>query len=1354
MKIALVATFCGLAIGCASGPRSRSVTPKAAKAPALSVKTDDSKRELGIEMLQRTQRISFDDKGRARLESKRVFVIRSKRALQRWAMVRIGWRPAFEKRPIVEASVVSPGGKRVALDPATLSTSSVSQKRNVLSDGRVLRAPLPALQVGSTVHVRLVSQEEQPMMVGGGVHSLNLGGIETGRLSVEIVAPTRLPLRYLVEGCKLSPVSDRTRAGLRTIRFAARNFKPKLVFEHDTTPHLVDGPQISVSTVASWQQAARGYYQQVSSRLRDSKLRALLAGIDRSQKRRVVVKKLLARIHAKVRYTSLALGRAAIVPQRPHRTLARGYGDCKDKSALLVAALAELGIEAHMALVRSGSMDIQPALPGIDHFNHAIVYLPGQRPLWVDPGSGVAAPGHLPPSVQDRWALVIRPSTTKLIKTAASNERQNLYRETRTIAMQANGATQITEHCESLGSIGYYRRLALLRHSERARKKGIARYVSRSYQGGKLLSIVRDSGDDRYLLHFKGEGQLLHFGENAISRQLDVFGTLTEFLPASLKRYAKANPERKKRKHDLYVDTPFTAVLTYRLLPPAGFVLSRKPSTRSLRWGPARFGRTVVPHKKGRGVDVVYSLSVPRRFSPADVERFGEGFFAWGEESRPTVVFEHEGHQLLKKNKPLAAMKAYRQLIAPNSSQPAHRSLYALQLLSMGFRDEAVKQARIASGAEKKHWFAPYVLGVCLMRDWIGQPLRPGYARAEALAALRQAVKRAPDLIVPRATLAGLLQRDERGHLLVSSEKEMVEAVSHLEKIAQKHPRHSAADDIAANLLVRGKVEQATKWLRGKSLTLTRRQLWLASALMAGDGKQAVTEFRRLAARGQPGKLLFGATAFVLKARRYREMDRFYRALLAYKPELKKDKRTAMALALFQRLDSWQQQKRRLRRGPELVVKELVTAAYLGQRRYRKLMHPLSGSVKEKFRHIARKRLRAAIEPLARFWFSGADNFALDIFWTLEAKVEGDATRGYAVSLYFAKLPEHVVLRFFVAKHRGALRVVSHSGMAPLIAPWMQRQLTRRRYSALGHASRWLASQLAARQSLATLWDTSRNPTRLQVRAFVGGTLLSVDDRRGVKLLERALEGRLSPFSKRMARRMLAKYYLRSKAARRLMALLPRIAEDDPRLALRLRLSGWIMAKQHLKAERWARRRMSSHPRDYFVAELLASMQAKRGRYRDAVRVLDKLLAAKPDDATKANALNNRAWYALFGAKVGAEVVEQAERSNALRKGKSSDSKNTLAAVLAHTGNVRRAYRMLLESMDADNPDEADWFVRGRIAESLGLAKVAQRSYVNALDGPSKDRESSELAKRGLRRLKRLGSTGRSTTVASQGTKH
>ncbi|MFN4291813.1 MAG: DUF3857 domain-containing transglutaminase family protein [Permianibacter sp.] len=88
-----------------------------------------------------------------------------------------------------------------------------------------------------------------------------------------------------------------------------------------------------------------------------------------------------------IRYFGIEFGSNSHRPSEPIETFKRRYGDCKDKAALLVYALRNLGIKAHPALVSASSHShVSARLPSPLAFDHVIVnYTVQGRSYWVDP---------------------------------------------------------------------------------------------------------------------------------------------------------------------------------------------------------------------------------------------------------------------------------------------------------------------------------------------------------------------------------------------------------------------------------------------------------------------------------------------------------------------------------------------------------------------------------------------------------------------------------------------------------------------------------------------------------------------------------------------------------------------------------------------------------------------------------------------------------------------------------------------------------------------------------------------------------------------------------------------------------
>jgi hypothetical protein len=147
--------------------------------------------------------------------------------------------------------------------------------------------------------------------------------------------------------------------------------------------------------------------------------------------RRQKIEALAAFARQDVRYVAVEVGIGGYRPAAPEDTLTRRWGDCKDKSVLLVDLLAAAGIEAYPALIRlapKGRVDAD--FPSPDEFNHVVVAVPvtglettADDPvsdgfLFIDATETLGSAFWFPASVQDQEALVLRGDRSLLVHTA------------------------------------------------------------------------------------------------------------------------------------------------------------------------------------------------------------------------------------------------------------------------------------------------------------------------------------------------------------------------------------------------------------------------------------------------------------------------------------------------------------------------------------------------------------------------------------------------------------------------------------------------------------------------------------------------------------------------------------------------------------------------------------------------------------------------------------------------------------------------------------------------------------------------------------------------------------------------
>lgn len=90
-------------------------------------------------------------------------------------------------------------------------------------------------------------------------------------------------------------------------------------------------------------------------------------------------------VQDQVRYFGLELGMGSLKPRSPDAVLHSRFGDCKDKTLLLITLLKAIGLEASPVLVHTEQARLPYTLPTPAAFNHVIVEVPWQgMRLWID----------------------------------------------------------------------------------------------------------------------------------------------------------------------------------------------------------------------------------------------------------------------------------------------------------------------------------------------------------------------------------------------------------------------------------------------------------------------------------------------------------------------------------------------------------------------------------------------------------------------------------------------------------------------------------------------------------------------------------------------------------------------------------------------------------------------------------------------------------------------------------------------------------------------------------------------------------------------------------------------------------
>jgi len=289
----------------------------------------------------------------------------------------------------------------------------------------------PGLQVGDQVDLAFTLRRSNPVLAGES-ELVVTGWPATPVGLMSFRARWTAPAAVQWWASDVMPKLRQARHGDTTeVSFELRN-PPALVAPNGAPARFRIGRELQFSSFKSWQrisaQLAR-LYAQAAQLAPQSPLHAeaerIRAAVPDPGARALAA---LALVQDQVRYVFLGMNEGALVPADADLTWSRRFGDCKGKTALLLALLGELGIEAEPVLVNVTAGDaVNSGLPLIEAFDHVLVRATvAGKVYWLDgarSGDRQLADLGAPPY---QWGLPLVPKGAELVQIVAAPPAQPL----------------------------------------------------------------------------------------------------------------------------------------------------------------------------------------------------------------------------------------------------------------------------------------------------------------------------------------------------------------------------------------------------------------------------------------------------------------------------------------------------------------------------------------------------------------------------------------------------------------------------------------------------------------------------------------------------------------------------------------------------------------------------------------------------------------------------------------------------------------------------------------------------------------------------------------------------------------
>lgn len=321
--------------------------------------------------------------------SHNVFEIRNAQGLASGNLA-VVWSPEHD-RPTVHKVLIRRGEEVIDVLAEGQEFSILRREQNLeqsMLNGLLTAHILPeGLQVGDIVEFATSVESSNPVL-GGHVETSAGLNFPSEKSHLRIEWPSSVALR-LAQSDNL-PAMTVTKRGKSTVaELTLEDVEAVLPPRLAPLRHALFG-FVEVSDFTSWAELAQHFaplYGDAAAVPAQGSLRDEVERIRALSEDPVIrAEAALRLVQDEVRYVALLMGASALVPADAETTWARRFGDCKAKTALLLAILEEFGIDAVPVFVSiTGGDLIRDRLPAVGLFNHVLVRarIDG-REYWLD----------------------------------------------------------------------------------------------------------------------------------------------------------------------------------------------------------------------------------------------------------------------------------------------------------------------------------------------------------------------------------------------------------------------------------------------------------------------------------------------------------------------------------------------------------------------------------------------------------------------------------------------------------------------------------------------------------------------------------------------------------------------------------------------------------------------------------------------------------------------------------------------------------------------------------------------------------------------------------------------------------
>lgn len=349
--------------------------------------------------------------GRSKNTTRQVVQILKPEGANLYRERQLTWNPERQKLTVNWMRVVKPSGEVISEEPEQVQDSDIPAAMGVpmYTAAKVRRMSLSGLEPGTILDFSFTTESDAPMMPGEFLVPWRITTqTYVARSNLVVDVPASMTPRISESNLDFKRI-EKTENGRKVYAWRKSNVAP-IRAEGYAPDSIIQGMTVTVSPPITWSSIGKWYIPIA----RDGY--ALAPSVEQKMKTVLTNSKSLddsiRAIHKwvaqDIRYVAIELGRGGYVPRNAETVVRTGFGDCKDKAMLFIAAMKKMGVTAYPVLLNISGAE-RKETPSLGQFNHMIAAVKrGKGYQFADLTAGNYAFGQLPRSEQGNLAVLVK----------------------------------------------------------------------------------------------------------------------------------------------------------------------------------------------------------------------------------------------------------------------------------------------------------------------------------------------------------------------------------------------------------------------------------------------------------------------------------------------------------------------------------------------------------------------------------------------------------------------------------------------------------------------------------------------------------------------------------------------------------------------------------------------------------------------------------------------------------------------------------------------------------------------------------------------------------------------------------